>query len=160
MATTKDNIEVVVNDGTANPRIIEMGICGDSNIESGVLLDINSDGEIVRCPDLSTNEGARVPIGLALKDYSPGDVVNCVTGDGIIVNAQMDGIYNSNHVGVQLGMQYVGSGRGRFAYVYEPNENARTQGILLSKTTTVKKTHIDDGSVSSGVRYYARVLMI
>ena len=157
----RDFVEVVVNDGTAQPRIIEFGICGDVNIESGVLVDINSDGEIVKCPDLhgdETKSGA-MPLGVALKDYSPGEVVSVVTGDGIVINAQVDGVYNSNHVGTDLGLMLLGNGRGRLGYVYDNLEKHRRLAVLLSATTAIIKTHKDDAS-HTGARYYARVLMV
>ena len=157
----KDYYEVVVNDGTKNARIIEMGKCGDSKIESGVMVDINSDGEIVRCPDISTGEGNsdRVPLGFALKDYSPGEVVDVVTGDGIVINAQMDSPYAAHHVGLELGLMYYGNGRGRLGYIYPENENARIQAILLAPSKQVPKDHKDDSGVNSN-RCYAKVLVI
>jgi hypothetical protein len=155
----KNYFEVVVNDGTKNARIIEMGKCGDENIESGVMVDINTDGKIVRCPDLSSNEGARVPLGFALKDYSPGEVVDVVTGDGIVINAQMDNIYQAHHVGVGLGLMYYGNGRGRLGYIYPENENARIHAILLQKSVSVRKVH-QDGSSGGALRIYAKVLVI
>ena len=156
-----DYIEVVVNAGTKNARIIEMGKCGDDNIESGVMVDINADGKIVRCPDISTGEGNsdRVPLGFALKDYSPGEVVDVVTGDGIVINAQMDSPYAAHHVGLELGLMYYGNGRGRLGYIYPENENARIHAIMLSGTTTVRKKH-QDGSSGGAMRVYAKVLVI
>tara|TARA_Y100001938_G_C8031674_1_gene400985 strand:- start:555 stop:1061 length:507 start_codon:yes stop_codon:yes gene_type:complete len=162
----KDSQEIVVNDGTSKFRIIEFGKA-KNNIESGCAIDIDSNGEIIECTQLQGQGAEKVPLGVAIADYKPGEIVSAVTGDGIVIYVQTDNTYNPNSIGLELGLASLGAGRGRFGYIdfpdgNYPNENYRVLGLILEASIRVIKPEEERsvGLTDSPNRYYTKILKL
>lgn len=81
--------EILVNDGGAPARIMNLGSAGAA-IEAGMFVDINSSGNIVAATDdqEASASGEKVALGVLLVDAVSGDPTSIVTGKGIVCNVQ------------------------------------------------------------------------
>lgn len=81
--------EILVNDGGAPARIMNLGSAGAA-IEAGMFVDINSSGNIVAATDdqEASASGDKVALGVLLVDAVSGEPTSIVTGKGIVCNVQ------------------------------------------------------------------------
>jgi len=82
--------EVLVNDGGAPARIMNLAVAG-ADLTAGLVVDINSSGKIIAAADDQTggtNKAQAVALGVLLVDAADGDPTSIVTGKGIVCNVQ------------------------------------------------------------------------
>ena len=81
--------EILVNDGGAPARILPY--VADEAISAGELLSIDADGEAQLADSDHTGGQNFSGIGWALTDAAIGNIVNVITGCGVVLNVQTDG---------------------------------------------------------------------
>ena len=82
--------EILVNDGGAPARILNLGNAGAA-IEAGIVVDIDSNGKIQAATDDQTggtNKAQAAALGVLLVDAVSGAPTSIVTGKGIVCNVQ------------------------------------------------------------------------
>jgi hypothetical protein len=82
--------EILVNDGGAPARIMNLGNAGAA-IEAGIVVDIDSNGKIQAATDDQTggtNKAQAVALGVLLVDAVSGAPTSVITGKGIVCNVQ------------------------------------------------------------------------
>ena len=82
--------EVLVNDGGAPARIMNLALAG-ADLTAGLVVDINSNGKIIAAADDQTggtNKAQAAALGVLLVDAADGDPTSIVTGKGIVCNVQ------------------------------------------------------------------------
>ena len=81
--------EILVNDGGAPARIMNLGNAG-AGIEAGMFVDINSSGNIVAATDdqEAGGSGEKVCLGVLLVDAAAGAPTSIITGKGGVCNVQ------------------------------------------------------------------------
>ena len=81
--------EILVNDGGAPARIMNLGVAGAA-IEAGMFVDIDSNGKIQAATDdqEASASGMKVALGVLLVDAVSGEPTSIVTGKGIVCNVQ------------------------------------------------------------------------
>ena len=81
--------EILVNDGGAPARIMNLGVAGAA-IEAGMLVDIDSNGKIQAATDdqEASASGMKVALGVLLVDAVSGEPTSVGTGKGIVCNVQ------------------------------------------------------------------------
>jgi len=100
--------EILVNDGGAPARIMNLGSAGAA-IEAGIFVDINSSGNIVAATDdqEASASGEKVALGVLLVDAVSGEPTSVVTGKGIVCNVQV-GDSGSMAIGAELTLDNAG----------------------------------------------------
>ncbi len=100
--------EILVNDGGAPARIMNLGSAGAA-IEAGIFVDINSSGNIVAATDdqEASASGEKVALGVLLVDAVSGEPTSIVTGKGIVCNVQV-GDSASMAIGAELTLDNAG----------------------------------------------------
>ena len=123
MAETKT---VLVNDGGAPARITNFK-CGEA-IEAGECLKMHTDGLVMLATD------KLVPIiGFALTDAASGELVSCISGHGIIINAITDAVT----VGDQLSVDAAKPGFLETATAYSASaESDKIPALALETNAT------------------------
>ena len=82
--------EVLVNDGGAPARIMNLAVAG-ADLTAGLVVDIDSNGKIIAAADDQTggtNKAQAAALGVLLVDAADGDPTSIVTGKGIVCNVQ------------------------------------------------------------------------
>ena len=82
--------EVLINDGGAPARIMNLAVAG-ADLTAGLVVDINSSGKIIAAADDQTggtSVAQAVALGVLLVDATDGDPTSIVTGKGIVCNVQ------------------------------------------------------------------------
>ena len=82
--------EVLINDGGAPARIMNLAVAG-ADLTAGLVVDINSSGKIIAAADDQTggtSVAQAVALGVLLVDATEGDPTSIVTGKGIVCNVQ------------------------------------------------------------------------
>ena len=82
--------EVLVNDGGAPARIMNLALAG-ADLTAGLVVDINASGKIIAAADDQTggtSKAQAVALGVLLVDATEGDPTSIVTGKGIVCNVQ------------------------------------------------------------------------
>tara|TARA_A100001391_G_scaffold34304_1_gene18602 strand:- start:55 stop:489 length:435 start_codon:yes stop_codon:yes gene_type:complete len=81
--------EILVNDGGAPARIMNLGVAGAA-IEAGMFVDIDSNGKIQAATDdqEAASSGGKVALGVLLVDAVSGEPTSVITGKGIVCNVQ------------------------------------------------------------------------
>ena len=81
--------EILVNDGGAPARIMNLGVAGAA-IEAGMFVDIDSNGKIQAATDdqEAGSSGEKVALGVLLVDAVSGEPTSVITGKGIVCNVQ------------------------------------------------------------------------
>tara|TARA_R100001015_G_C4471093_1_gene54746 strand:+ start:113 stop:541 length:429 start_codon:yes stop_codon:yes gene_type:complete len=82
--------EILVNDGGAPARILNLGNAGAA-IEAGIVVDIDSNGKIQAATDDQTggtNKAQAAALGVLLVDAVSGAPTSVITGKGIVCNVQ------------------------------------------------------------------------
>ena len=82
--------EVLVNDGGAPARIMNLAVAG-ADLTAGLVVDINASGKIIAAADDQTggtSKAQAVALGVLLVDAADGDPTSIVTGKGIVCNVQ------------------------------------------------------------------------
>jgi hypothetical protein len=82
--------EVLVNDGGAPARIMNLALAG-ADLTAGLVVDINASGKIIAAADDQTggtSKAQAVALGVLLVDAADGDPTSIVTGKGIVCNVQ------------------------------------------------------------------------
>jgi hypothetical protein len=128
MAKSNLTTEILLNDGGAPGRILPF-IAG-STIYAGDPLQLTAADEQV---DAATVSGARV-LGVALTAATSGNIVNVISGRGILLNAWVSG--TAATAGTQL------EARGTIGVLGKAQNNANATAICLEDATateTLKK---------------------
>jgi len=134
--------EVLVNDGGAPARIMNLAVAG-ADLTAGLVVDINSSGKIIAAADDQTggtNKAQAVALGVLLVDAADGDPTSIVTGKGIVCNVQ-------SVAGLTVGEELVVDDAGKLEHSANL-ETDRIFAIALDSTFT-------DNSVT-----YTKVLII
>ena len=100
--------EILVNDGGAPARIMNLGSAGAA-INAGIFVDINSSGNIVAATEdqEASASGEKVALGVLLVDAVSGEPTSIVTGKGIVCNVQV-GDATSMAIGAELTLDNAG----------------------------------------------------
>ena len=141
--------EILVNDGGAPARIMNLGVAGAA-IEAGMFVDIYSNGKIQAATDdqEASSSGAKVALGVLLVDAVAGAPTSIITGKGIVCNVQAAEAMST--VGTEITIDDAGKA--------EPTADAdahRAVGITLAASvTTATKA---DGSA---IPHMVKVLLL
>ena len=130
--------EILVNDGGAPARIMNLGTAGAA-IEAGIFVDINSSGNIVAATDAqeASASGEKVALGVLLVDAVSGEPTSVITGKGIVCNVQVGDTISA--IGTELTLDNAGK--------VEPTADAdahRAVAISLAASFTGKDSGGND----------------
>ena len=134
--------EVLVNDGGAPARIMNLAVAG-ADLTAGLVVDINASGKIIAAADDQTggtSKAQAVALGVLLVDAADGDPTSIVTGKGIVCNVQ-------SVAGLTVGEELVVDNAGKL----EHSANLETDRIFAIAL---------DSTFSADSLNYTKVLII
>ena len=134
--------EVLVNDGGAPARIMNLALAG-ADLTAGLVVDINASGKIIAAADDQTggtSKAQAVALGVLLVDAADGDPTSIVTGKGIVCNVQ-------SVAGLTVGEELVVDDAGKL----EHSANLETDRIFAIAL---------DSTFSADSENYTKVLII
>ena len=134
--------EVLVNDGGAPARIMNLAVAG-ADLTAGLVVDINASGKIIAATDDQTggtSKAQAVALGVLLVDAADGDPTSIVTGKGIVCNVQ-------SVAGLTVGEELVVDNAGKL----EHSANLETDRIFAIAL---------DSTFSADSLNYTKVLII
>ena len=134
--------EVLVNDGGAPARIMNLAVAG-ADLTAGLVVDINASGKIIAAADDQTggtSKAQAVALGVLLVDATEGDPTSIVTGKGIVCNVQ-------SVAGLTVGEELVVDNAGKL----EHSANLETDRIFAIAL---------DSTFSADSLNYTKVLII
>ena len=134
--------EVLVNDGGAPARIMNLAVAG-ADLTAGLVVDINASGKIIAAADDQTggtSKAQAVALGVLLVDATDGDPTSIVTGKGIVCNVQ-------SVAGLTVGEELVVDNAGKL----EHSANLETDRIFAIAL---------DSTFSADSLNYTKVLII
>jgi len=124
--------EILVNDGGAPARIMNLGVAGAA-IEAGMFVDIDSNGKIQAATDdqEASASGMKVALGVLLVDAVSGEPTSVVTGKGIVCNVQAAEALAT--IGTEVTIDNAGK-----VEATDDADNHRAVGITLAASFTGK----------------------
>ena len=139
--------EILVNDGGAPARILNLGNAGAA-IEAEIVVDIDSNGKIQAATDDQTggtNKAQAAALGVLLVDAVSGAPTSVITGKGIVCNVQ-------SVAGLTVGEELVVDNAGKLEHSGNI-ETDRIFAIALDSTFSGK----DSGGATTN---FTKVLII